>query len=67
MKVYNLYFNIATKNFIVAANDKEEAEQRAKKYLFDNFNEPSCMMDLNCVETIVGNDDYFDSEIIVND
>lgn len=66
MRVYNLYFNIATKNFIVAANNKEEAEQRAKKYLFDNFEEQSYIMDLNCIETVF--DGIFpENQIIVND
>lgn len=67
MKTYNLYFSILTRNFIVAANNKEEAEQRAKRYLFDNFKEPSYIMDLNCIETIFDNDDYSVSEIIIND
>lgn len=66
MRVYTLYFNIATKNFIVAANNKEEAEQRAKKYLFDNFEEPSYIMDLNCIETVF--DGIFpENQIFVND
>lgn len=67
MKTYNLYFNILTRNFIVTAESEEEAEQKAKKYLYNNFNEPSYIMDLNCIETVFDNDDYSVSEIIVND
>lgn len=66
MKVYNLYFNIATKNFIVAANNKEEAEQRAKKYMFDNFEEPNYIMDLNCIETVFENT-LPNNQIVIND